>query len=84
MLFGLCALTTRVVKEGCMHQHTNGQFLAFNEEPEVLIRFFNFFWNGFVYTKIRNPKFDSAMVFEKKKNQAPVLVPKIRLNSDSE
>jgi hypothetical protein len=27
----------------------------------------NFFWNGFVYPKIRNPKFDSAMVFEKKK-----------------
>ncbi len=43
-----------------------------------------FFWNGFVYPKIRNPKFDSAMVFEEKKNQAPVLVPKIRLNSDSE
>jgi hypothetical protein len=55
VLFGLCALTTRVVKEGCMHQHTNGQFLAFNEEPEVLIRFFNFFLEWFCLHKNTKP-----------------------------
>jgi hypothetical protein len=56
-----------VNNDGCKHQQTNGQFLAFYEEPEVSIRFFKKNWNGFVDTKIGNPGFDFAMVFEKKK-----------------
>jgi hypothetical protein len=73
-----------VNNEGCKPQHTNGRFLAFYKEPEVSIRFFKFFWNGFVYTKIRNPKFDSAMVFGKKKVRLQFRFQKLDSISDSE
>jgi hypothetical protein len=71
-----------VNNEGCKHQHTNGQ--SFYEEPEVSIRFFYFFGGMVLFTQKYEILSSNLLWFLKKKNQAPVLVPKIRLNSDSE